>query len=48
LSLKFLRVAAGIGSGLAVLALAARVLHIAEFDEARRAVLDRLFPAKRG
>jgi peptidoglycan biosynthesis protein MviN/MurJ (putative lipid II flippase) len=46
LSLKLLRVGGGIGSGLAVLALAARALRIAEFDEARRAVLARLFPGK--
>jgi len=46
-SLKLLRVGAGIGSGVAVLALAARVLRIAEFDGARRAVLARLFPGKR-
>ena len=45
-SLKLLRVGAGIGSGVAVLALAARVLRIAEFDGARRAVVARLFPAK--
>jgi putative peptidoglycan lipid II flippase len=45
-ALKLLRVGAGIGCGLAVLALAARALRIAEFDEARRAVLARLFPAK--
>jgi hypothetical protein len=46
LSLKLVRVGAGIGSGVAVLALAARVLRIAEFDEACRAALARLFPAK--
>ncbi len=46
LSLKLLRVGAGIGCGLAALALSARALRIAEFDEARRAVMTRLFPAK--
>ena len=38
LSLKLVRVAAGIGSGIGTLAVAARLLRIAEFDEALRAV----------
>jgi putative peptidoglycan lipid II flippase len=46
LPLKLLRVGAGIGSGLATLAVAARLLRIAEFEEAVRAVLARLLPAK--
>jgi len=46
LPLKLLRVGAGIGSGLAALAAAARLLRIAEFEEAVRAVLARLLPAK--
>jgi putative peptidoglycan lipid II flippase len=46
LPLKLLRVGAGIGCGLAALALSARVLRIAEFDQARRALMARLFPAE--
>jgi putative peptidoglycan lipid II flippase len=44
--LKLLRVAASMGTGLVVLMLAARLLRIAEFDEAIARVLRRLLPAR--
>ena len=46
LSLKLIRVGASIGVGIGVLALAARLLHINEFEEAVRAVTARFFPSK--
>jgi putative peptidoglycan lipid II flippase len=46
LLVKLFRVGAGIGLGMGALALAARVLRIAEFDEALRAVTARVFPLK--
>lgn len=46
LLVKLFRVGAGIGLGMGALALAARVLRIAEFDEALRAVTTRVFPLK--
>jgi putative peptidoglycan lipid II flippase len=48
LAAKLVRVAGGIGAGLAGLAVAARALRIAEFDEALRAVMARLLPSRSG
>jgi len=45
---KLVRVAGGIGAGVVALALAARALGIAEFNEAMRAVLSRFPAARRG
>jgi ammonia channel protein AmtB len=41
------RVASGIVAGLACLALAAKALRIAEFDEAFRVIVSRVFPSRR-
>jgi putative peptidoglycan lipid II flippase len=46
LTLKLIRVAASIGIGMGGLALAARALRIAEFDEALRAIAARFFPPR--
>ncbi len=43
---KLVRVAGGIGAGLATLGLSARALRIAEFDEAVQAVLSRIIPSR--